>query len=126
MVTYNQVLVASLALTAKLVSAQAEGTHKASSTQNLNGGTYSAAACKTAGKNCVATPSEGSGELSTGWIIFIVVVISLPILGGIAYLCCGKKEHNVDDDSFHRIKREPIADKKGQRISHKKAPIQKV
>ena len=111
MVTYNQVLLASLALTAKLVSAtkKAEGTHKASSTQNLNGGAYSAAACTTAGKGCVATPSEGSDELSTGWIIFIVVVISLPILGGIAYVCCGKKEHNVDD-TFHRMKTEPIAD----------------
>ena len=95
MVTYNQVLAASLALSAKLVSA-VDGVHHETSIQH--GGTYSATACKN-DPSCISEPHEGNGELSTMWIILIVIGLSIPIVGAIVYTCfCHKKQHNVDDE----------------------------
>jgi hypothetical protein len=114
MVTKNQLLLASLALSAQLVSAASvvetsylyggvptgTGIHAASSLPD--GGTYTNSDCKSTDKNCISTLNKGAGYIGTGWIILIVCAVMLPIILVIVYCCCIKPRHK-NDDQFHKI-----------------------
>ena len=122
MVTYNQIILGSLALTAQLVSAAAgDKTVDAA----VDAAAAKATACKVAkaltDKTLYKTAMDKlkCDEMARGWAIFVAILIALILMAAIIYCCMKHHKKSIvnNDDAYKPLKNvTPQPFKNGDRL----------
>ena len=105
MVTYNQILLGSLALTVQLVSATSPD---ATVDAAVDAEAAKATACKVAKALTDKTLSKTAmdklkcGEMNRGWAIFVAILIALLLMAAIIYCCMNHHKKSIvnNDDAY--------------------------